>query len=112
MGSGLSAVDEILSGPHRLHYVTIPHFPLPKIAGHRGQVVYGKAGNHQILVFEGRVRYYEGNTMAQVTFCTRVIGRRGAKSLILTDASGALSLDVARGTLMLITTRTSCQALM
>src|SRR5437016_4295306 len=74
MGSGLSAVDEILSGPHRLHYVTIPHFPLPKIAGHRGQVVYGKAGNHQILVFEGRVHYYEGNTMAEVTFCTRVIG--------------------------------------
>src|SRR2546422_6537054 len=43
-----------------------PHFPVPKVAGHRGQVVYGKAGNHQIVVFEGRVHYYEGNTMAEV----------------------------------------------
>src|SRR2546425_1936426 len=103
MGSGLSAVDEILSGPHRLHYVTIPHFPVPKVAGHRGQVVYGKAGNHQIVVFEGRVHYYEGNTMAEVTFCTRVIGRLGAKILILTNASGAINPDFPRGNLMIIT---------
>src|SRR5437016_824962 len=103
MGSGLSAVDEILSGPHRLHYVMIPHFPVPKVAGHRGQVVYGKAGNHQIVVFEGRVHYYEGNTMAEVTFCTRVIGRLGAKSLILTNASGAINPDFTRGHLMIIT---------
>jgi purine nucleoside phosphorylase len=32
MGSGLSAVDEILSGAQRLHYVSIPHFPVPKVA--------------------------------------------------------------------------------
>ena len=44
MGSGLSAVDEILSGPQRIHYVSIPHFPVPKVAGHRGEVVYGKSG--------------------------------------------------------------------
>src|SRR5881397_2630128 len=103
MGSGLSAVDEILSRPHRLHYVTIPHFPVPKVAGHRGQVVYGTAGNHQIVVFEGRVHYYEGNTMAEVTFCTRVIGRLGAKELILTNASGAINPNFVRGNLMIIT---------
>ena len=62
MGSGLSAVDEILSGPTRIHYVSIPHFPVPKVAGHRGQVVFGKVGKHQVVVFEGRVHYYEGNT--------------------------------------------------
>src|SRR6266513_5097252 len=103
MGSGLSAVDEILSGPHRLHYITIPHFPVPKVAGHRGQVVYGKAGNHQIVVFEGRVHYYEGNTMAEVTFCTRVIGRLGTKSLVLTNASGAINPNFTRGQLMIVT---------
>src|SRR5215831_12588719 len=91
MGSGLSAVDEILTHPQRIHYVAIPHFPVPKVAGHRGQVVHGKAGSLQVVVFEGRVHYYEGNTMAEVTFCTRVIGRLGAKKLILTNASGAVN---------------------
>jgi len=102
MGSGLTAVDEILSGPQRIHYISIPHFPVPKVAGHRGQVVFGKVGNLQVVVFEGRVHYYEGNTMAEVTFCTRVIGRLGTKSLILTNASGAINSSFLRGNLMII----------
>src|SRR5439155_11935529 len=103
MGSGLSAVDEILSGPQRIHYVSIPHFPVPKVAGHRGQVVFGKVKNIQVVVFEGRVHFYEGNTMAEVTFCTRVIGRLGTKQLILTNASGAINPNFVRGNLMMIT---------
>src|SRR5215831_20592437 len=91
MGSGLSAVDEILLGSQRIHYLSIPHFPVPKVAGHRGQVVFGRAGNLRVLVFEGRVHYYEGYTMSEVTFCTRVIGRLGTKILILTNASGVLN---------------------
>jgi purine-nucleoside phosphorylase len=102
MGSGMSAVDEILIGGSRTHYVTIPHFPLPKVAGHRGQVTYGKVNNIHVIVFEGRVHYYEGNTMEQVSFCTRVIGRLGAKILILTNASGAINPSFARGQLMII----------
>jgi purine-nucleoside phosphorylase len=103
MGSGLSAVDEILSGPQRIHYISIPHFPVPKVAGHRGQVVFGKVGPQHVVVFEGRVHYYEGNTMSEVTFSTRVIGRLGAKTLILTNASGAINANFARGHLMIIT---------
>ena len=103
MGSGLSAVDEILRDTMRIHYVTIPHFPVPKVAGHRGQVVFGKAGHLNVIVFEGRVHYYEGNTMAEVTFCTRVIGRLGAKLLLLTNAAGAINPEFKRGQLMLIT---------
>src|SRR5437867_11479110 len=103
MGSGLSAVDEILMGASRIDYVTIPHFPVPKVAGHRGQVVYGKAGNLSVVVFEGRVHYYEGNTMDDVTFCTRVIGRLGVHTLIVTNASGAMSPSFTRGDLMIIT---------
>src|SRR5262245_61760559 len=99
MGSGLSAVDEILTGSHRIHYVAIPYFPVPKVAGHRGQVVFGKVGHLQVVVFEGRVHYYEGYTLAEVTFCTRVIGRLGAKKLILTNASGAVNRNFEQGNL-------------
>src|SRR5215468_11267819 len=102
MGSGLSAVDEILLRSHRIHYVLIPNFPVPKVAGHRGQVVFGKVGSLCIVVFEGRVHYYEGSTMDEVTFCTRVIGRLGAKILILTNASGAINPNFVRGNLMII----------
>jgi purine-nucleoside phosphorylase len=103
MGSGLSAVDEILLGASRIDYSAIPHFPVPKVAGHRGQVVHGRANNIPVVVFEGRVHYYEGNTMDQVSFCTRVIGRLGANTLILTNASGAINPSFVRGQLMIIT---------
>ena len=102
MGSGLSAVDEILRDTLRIHYVTIPHFPVPKVAGHRGQVVAGRVGHTNVIVFEGRVHYYEGNTLDEVAFCTRVIGRAGAKTLLLTNAAGAINASFARGHLMLI----------
>jgi len=103
MGSGLSAVDEILRESNRIHYVSIPHFPVPKVAGHRGQVVHGRAGTLNVIVFEGRVHYYEGYSMEEVTFCTRVIGGLGTKSLILTNASGAINPNFNRGSLMIIT---------
>ncbi len=103
MGSGLSAVDEILIGTQRIHYVSIPHFPVPKVPGHRGQVVFGKIRNVSVVVFEGRVHNYEGYSMPEVTFCARVIGRLGTKNLILTNAAGALNPDFGRGHLMMIT---------
>src|SRR5580700_6823602 len=103
MGSGLSAVDEILTGSTRINYAAIPHFPVPKVAGHRGQLIHGKAGELNVVVFEGRVHYYEGNGMDEVTFCARVIGRLGTQSLILTNASGAVNTSFASGQLMIIT---------
>jgi purine-nucleoside phosphorylase len=103
MGSGLSAVDEILKGSTRIDYTSIPHFPVPKVAGHRGRVIHGKSGNVSVVMFEGRVHYYEGKTLDEVTFCTRVIGRLGTKALLLTNAAGAVNPAFGRGQLMLIT---------
>lgn len=102
MGSGVSAVDELLSHALRIHYITIPNFPMPKVPGHRGQAIFGKARGLNVIVFEGRVHYYEGHSMDDVTFCARVIGRTGAKVLLLANAAGAINSSYAEGNLMLI----------
>ena len=102
MGSGLSAIDEIVRDSTRINYMTVPNFPVPKVAGHRGQVTIGKVHNLNVICFEGRVHYYEGNTMDQVAFCTRVVGRTGAKVLLLTNAAGVINTNLQPGTLMLI----------
>ena len=103
MGSGLSAIDEILSAPAPIPYASVPHFPIPKVAGHRAQMVFGKAGGLPIVLFEGRIHYYEGHTMADVTFYTRVIGSLGVHTLLLTNAAGAVNPSFERGRLMIIT---------
>ncbi|HET9941893.1 MAG TPA: purine-nucleoside phosphorylase [Terriglobia bacterium] len=102
MGSGVSAVDELLSHAVRVHYITIPNCPVPKVAGHSGQAIFGKAHGLNVIVFEGRVHFYEGHSMEDVTFCTRLIGRTGAKTLLLTNAAGAINTSFGEGNLMLI----------
>ena len=103
MGSGLSAIDEILSAPAPISYASVPHFPIPKVPGHRAQMVFGKAGGLPIVLFEGRIHYYEGHTMADVAFYTRVIGSLGVHTLLLTNAAGAVNPSFERGRLMIIT---------
>jgi purine-nucleoside phosphorylase len=101
-GSGLSAVDEILRDTVRIHYASIPHFRVPTVAGHRGQVVFGKIDGLNVMVFEGRTHFYETGSMADVTFCTRVIARTGASTLLLTNAAGAVNPAVRPGQLVLV----------
>jgi purine-nucleoside phosphorylase len=101
LGSGMSAVDEIVRDPVRIDYAAIPHFRLPTVTGHRGEVVFGMAGSAKVLFFKGRVHYYEGATADQVTLCARVIGRLGVKAMLLTNAAGAINPHA--GQLMLIT---------
>jgi purine-nucleoside phosphorylase len=55
-----------------------------------------------VVVFEGRVHYYEGYSIEEVTICTRVIGALGTETLLLTNASGAINTEFKRGQLMLI----------
>jgi len=102
MGSGVSAVDELLTHAVRVHYITIPNCPVPKVAGHSGQAIFGKAHGMNVIVFEGRVHHYEGYSMDEVTFCARLIGRAGAKALLLTNAAGAINTSFRDGNLMLI----------
>lgn len=103
MGSGLSAAATILENPVRIPYASIPHFPVPTVAGHPGNVVLGTIGARTAAIFEGRIHHYEGKTMEQVTFGARVIGRMGVRALIATNAAGAINPGFRSGQLMLIT---------
>ena len=103
MGAGVSAVDEILKHSIRTHYVHIPNLPIPKVAGHQGQVVFGAAHGLNVVVFEGRIHYYEKNVIDDAVFCARVIGRLGAKTLLVTNSSGIINSSFETGKLMLIT---------
>lgn len=103
LGSGLGGLATAVEGCDLIPTAEVPLWPLATVQGHTGQLVIGRLEDKEVLVLQGRVHYYEGYSMAQVTFPIRVMQRMGIEILIVTNAAGAINPDYTPGDLMLIT---------
>src|ERR1051325_6495969 len=102
LGSGLGSFADQLKDAAHIPYHEIPHFPRPTAEGHAGQLVVGTLGHAPIACMQGRVHYYEGYTMRDITFPVRVFGRLGIKALILTNAAGGVNETYTQGCLVVL----------
>jgi purine-nucleoside phosphorylase len=103
LGTGLGGVAEAVYAPTIIPYSELPDWPVSTVAGHVGRLVIGELDGQSLLVMQGRVHYYEGYSMAQVTLPVRVMQRLGIEILIVTNAAGAINPDFIPGDVMLIT---------
>jgi purine-nucleoside phosphorylase len=103
LGTGLGDLADAVEGADVIHYEDIPFMPSSTVQGHRGQLVIGSLGGKCVLVLQGRVHYYEGYSMSQVTLPIRIMQRLGVKALVVTNAAGAINPDFNPGDIMLIT---------
>jgi purine-nucleoside phosphorylase len=102
LGSGLGTLADIIESPKIIPYGEIPNWPVSTVIGHQGRLVVGKLESRDVVVMQGRVHYYEGYSMAQVTLPVRVFQRLGVEILVVTNAAGAIHPDFMPGDLMLI----------
>jgi purine-nucleoside phosphorylase len=103
LGTGLGGVAEKILNPTVIPYQELPDWPVSTVMGHTGQLVIGDLEGQPVLVMQGRIHYYEGYSMQQVTLPVRVMQRLGIEILIVTNAAGAIHPDFVPGDLMLIT---------
>src|SRR5256714_2456364 len=103
LGSGLGAFADELTESTALAYKEISGFAQATVEGHAGRLVIGRAGEVPIAAMQGRFHFYEGYSLEDVTFPIRVLKLLGVRTLILTNASGALNVEFVPGSLMLIT---------
>ncbi len=103
LGSGLSDAFGVPDGGMRIPCSEIPGFPTPTVPGHAGELWIGRIGRMPTLLQRGRTHYYEGGSMDDVVFATRLYARLGVKTLIVTNASGAIRPDLRAGDLVLLT---------
>ena len=103
LGSGLGDFADQVENSISIPYAEIPHFPRSTVVGHAGVLLLGTVAGTPVAVMQGRVHAYEGYTMAEVVFPTRVLALLGCRSLIVTNAAGGIDPAFAPGSLVLIT---------
>jgi purine-nucleoside phosphorylase len=103
LGSGLGGLADSVSDADSIPYGDLPLWPVSTVIGHAGRLVIGDLESKPVLVMQGRVHFYEGYSMAQVTLPVRVMQRLGVETLIVTNAAGGVNPDFSPGDLMLIT---------
>ncbi|SFT12409.1 purine-nucleoside phosphorylase [Zhouia amylolytica] len=102
LGSGLGKLVNEITNPIVAHYNHIPFFPLATVEFHSGKLIYGTIENKKVVVMQGRFHLYEGYDLIDVTYPIRVMHQLGIKKLFVSNASGAINLDLKKGDLMLI----------
>ena len=103
LGTGLGRLAEAIQQPTIIPYSELPGWPVSTVQGHAGRLVLGELDGQKLLVMQGRIHYYEGYDMGQVTLPVRVMQRLGLEILIVTNAAGAINPGFKPGDLMLIT---------
>jgi purine-nucleoside phosphorylase len=103
LGSGLNGLADSVQNPIHIPYSDLPNFPTSTVHGHVGRFVIGELEGKPVIVMQGRIHYYEGYTMGQVTLPVRVMHRLGVKSMFVTNAAGGVNSEFAPGDVMLIT---------
>lgn len=103
LGSGLNALADSVENAQMIPFRELPHWPVSTVMGHSGQLVIGKLEGQPVFVLRGRVHFYEGYTMSQVTLPVRVMQMLKIETLIVTNAAGGINPDFVPGDVMLIT---------
>lgn len=103
LGSGLGGLFESAEAEAVIDYRDIEGFPVPTVPDHAGKLIFCYLEGVPTVIMQGRVHYYEGYTPEEVVRPVRVLGLLGAKTLILTNASGAINETFIPGDLMLMT---------
>lgn len=107
LGSGLGDFAEQVTNPVVIPTVEIPNYPVSTVQGHSGRLIFGTIEDgvrrsQQLLVFQGRVHFYESNSLERVVYPIDVANELGITTLLITNAAGGINRQFSPGDLMLI----------
>jgi len=102
LGSGLGGFADDFDEAVHIPYEEITGFARSTAEGHAGRLVIGKIDQVPLIAMQGRVHFYEGYSLEQVTFPIRTFKLLGVKTLILTNAAGGVNVQLTQGALMVI----------
>jgi purine-nucleoside phosphorylase len=107
LGSGLGDFAGQLVDPIEVPASAIPSYPTSTVEGHQGSLIFGilKCDGREslpLLVFKGRVHFYESGDLDTTTYSIRMAHALGSRFLLATNAAGGINPAFLEGDLMLI----------
>jgi purine-nucleoside phosphorylase len=102
LGTGLGGLVKEIEVLHSVMYSSIPNFPISTLEFHSGKLIFGLLKGKKVVAMQGRLHYYEGYSMQQITFPIRVMKALGIRYLFVSNAAGSLNPAFKKGDLMII----------
>ena len=102
LGSGLGSLADELEDGVAIPFADLPGWPAASAPGHVGRLLLGTLEGMPVVCLQGRLHLYEGNSARLVVEPVLLMGRLGARRVLLTNAAGGVNVAYLPGTLMLI----------
>ena len=102
LGSGLGSLADGLDDAVGIPFTELPGWPAATAPDHLGRLLLGRLDGVPVAMLQGRFHLYEGNDPGLVVQPVLLMGRLGARTVVLTNAAGGLNPAYAAGTLMVI----------
>lgn len=102
LGTGLNGLRHHLTQSVTIPFQDFSFLPTPTVAEHRGEFILGYFRGHPMLIIQGRLHYYEGYSMQEITLPVRMAFAMGINTLVVSSACGSLNPDIPEGVLMLV----------
>lgn len=102
LGTGLSNIASEIEDKVIIRYAAIPWFSHSTVASHKGEMVFGRLGEKDVVILAGRFHYYEGYTMQQVTFPVRVLKELGVETILISNAAGSVNAAYEAGDIVFL----------
>jgi purine-nucleoside phosphorylase len=102
LGSGLGDFANSTTKIKSIPTSEIPGYPKATVKEHGGLIHFSKIENINVLIFQGRLHFYEGYKISDCLLAVLLSKKLGCNKIIFTNAAGGVNRNFAPGDLMLI----------
>jgi len=101
LGSGLGDFASTLDVKKSISTEDLPGYPPSTVTGHSGKIIFAEVENKKLLLFKGRIHFYEGYKIYECVLPVFIAHKLNCKKILLTNAAGGINRNFSAGDLML-----------
>jgi len=102
LGSGLGNFADSTKKVKSIRTAEIPKYPASSVEGHKGLIHFSQIEKKKVLIFQGRLHFYEGYDLSDCVLPVLLSKKLGCEKIIFTNAAGGVDKNLQPGDLMLV----------